>query len=103
MIKAILIDGYGQCVKQMHIRPSFHDVEEVIGPFWYLSKPILLDNGDKIFHDSRNDEHCASAPEFTYQGSWYRGNVLIARVDTYGDLIDCRTELASVRPCVVWK
>lgn len=101
MIKAILIDGYGQCVRQMYIRPSFHDIEELIGPSWYLTKPHLMDNGDMLYHDNNNIH--PGCQEFTYQGHWYRGHVLIARVTSYGDLMDCRTELASVRPCVVWK
>ena len=100
MIKAILIDGYGQRIVQQHMRPSFHDVEEIIGPDWWTTKPHLLDNGDMIYW---NGHHQCNSGEFTYQGTFWCGNVLISRIDSYGDLMDCRTDLADVRPCVVWK
>lgn len=104
MIKAILIDGYGQCVKQMHIKPSFHDIEEVIGSAWWEQPPTLLDNGDVVYWTPVSVDCIQNGVGlFAYQGRVYHGNTLIARIDSYGDLMDCRTELASVRPCVVWK
>lgn len=101
MIKAILIDGYGQRISQMHIKPSFHDVEEIIGSNWWGAKPVLLDNGDLVYR-SEEAKH-GDASTFSFQGILYRGNALIARLDCYSDLMDCRTEFSSVRPCVEWK
>lgn len=101
MIKTILIDGYGQRVRQMHILPSFHDIESVLGDeFWHV-QPVVLDNGDMVYHSTPRE--ITEYGAFSYQGMWYHGKALIARVDCYSALTDCKTDLAAVRPCVEWK